>query len=68
MYKKSLNVNDSWFGFYNHFKKGIFALPYDHHRRKWVNISNSFSIDMLDKRRIDIYFIQEFVTSKDQAS
>ena len=22
MFKKSLNVNDAWFGFYSHFKKG----------------------------------------------
>ena len=22
MFKKSLNVNDTWFGFYSHFKKG----------------------------------------------
>ena len=33
-----------------------------------LNISNLFSIDMLDKRRIDIYFIQEFVISMHQAS
>ena len=33
-----------------------------------LNISNLFSIDMLDKRRIDIYFIQEFVISMYQAS
>ena len=24
MFKKSLNVNDAWFGFYSHFKKGTF--------------------------------------------
>ena len=34
--QKSLNVNDTWSGFYSHFKKGTFALPYGHHRRKWV--------------------------------
>ena len=33
-----------------------------------LNISNLFSIDMLDKRTIDIYFIQEFVISMHQAS
>ena len=32
------------------------------------NISNLFSIDMLDKRRIDIYFLQEFVISMHQPS
>ena len=33
-----------------------------------LNLSNLYSIDMLDKRRIDIYFIQEFVISMHQAS
>ena len=33
-----------------------------------LNISNLFNIDMLDKRRIDYYFIQEFVISMHQAS
>ena len=32
-----------------------------------LNILNLFSIDMLDKRRIYIYFIQEFVISMHQA-
>ena len=36
-FKKSLNVYDTWFGFYIHFKKVTFVLPYDHHRHKWVN-------------------------------
>ena len=39
MLKKSLNVNDTtWFGFYIHFKKVTFWLPYGHRRRKWVKI------------------------------
>ena len=33
-----------------------------------LNISNLFSKDMLAKKRIDIYFIQEFVISMHQAS
>ena len=33
-----------------------------------LNMSNLFSIDMLDKRRIDIYFIQEFVISMRRAN
>ena len=39
MFKKSLNVNDTRFGFYSHFKKGTFGLLYGNHRRKWVKIS-----------------------------
>ena len=37
MFKKSLNVYDTWFGFYGDFKKGTFGLPYEHGRTKWVN-------------------------------
>ena len=33
-----------------------------------LNISYLFSIDMLDKKRVDIYFIQEFVIAMYQAS
>ena len=33
-----------------------------------LHISNPFSIDMPDKRRINIYFIQEFVISMNKAS
>ena len=36
MFKKSLNVYDTWFGFYIHFKKVTFLLPYDHRQRKLV--------------------------------
>ena len=36
--KKSLNVNDTWFGFYRHLKKGTFGLLYGNHRSKWVKI------------------------------
>ena len=36
MFKKSLNVYDTWFGFYIHLKKVTFALPYGLQRRKWV--------------------------------
>ena len=37
MFKKSLNVCDTWFGFYGDFRKGTFGLPYEHGRAKWVN-------------------------------
>ena len=37
MFKKSLNVYDTWFGFYGDFKKGTFGLSYEHGRAKWVN-------------------------------
>ena len=36
MFKKSLNVFDTLFGFYIHFKKVTFGLSYGHRRRKWV--------------------------------
>ena len=39
MFKKSLNVYDTWFGFYGDFKEGTFGLPYEHGRVKWVNKS-----------------------------
>ena len=45
MFKKSLNVNDTWFGFYSHFKKGTFGLPYDKCRRKWANYQQ-FLVDV----------------------
>ena len=51
---REMNITNSWI----FLALNIYAL----------NISNLFSIDMLDKRRIDIYFIQEFVISMHQAS
>ena len=36
MFKKSLNVYDTWFGLYGDFKKGTFGLPYEHGHVKWV--------------------------------
>ena len=33
--KKSLNVYDTWFVFYIHFKKVTFVLPYGLQQRKW---------------------------------
>ena len=51
---REMNVTNSWI----FLALNIYAL----------NISNLFSIDMLDKRRIDIYFIQEFVISMHQGS
>ena len=36
MFKQSLNVYDTWFGFDGDFKKGTFGLPYEHGRVKWV--------------------------------
>ena len=50
---REMNITNSWI----FLALNIYAL----------NISNLFSIDMLDKRRIDIYFIQEFVISMHQA-
>ena len=49
-----MNITDSWI----FLALNIYALK----------ISNLFSIDMLDKRRIDIYFIHEFVMSMHQSS
>ena len=37
MFKKSLNVYNTWFGFYGDFRKGTFGLPYEHGRAKWDN-------------------------------
>ena len=51
---REMNITNSWI----FLALNIYAL----------NISNLFSIDMLDKRRIDIYFIHEFVISMHQAS
>ena len=51
---REMNITNSWI----FLALNIYAL----------NISNLFSIDMLDKRRIYIYFIQEFVISMHQAS
>ena len=51
---QEMNITNSWI----FLALNIYAL----------NISNLFRIDMLDKRRIDIYFIQEFVISMHQAS
>ena len=51
---REMNITNSWICL----ALNIYAL----------NISNLFSIDRLDKRRIDIYFIQEFVISMHQAS
>ena len=41
MLKKSLNVNDTRFGIYRHFKKGTFGLPYGKCWRKWVKTLDS---------------------------
>ena len=38
MFKKSLNVYDTWFGFYGNFRKGTFGLPYEHGHAKWVKV------------------------------
>ena len=51
---REMNITNSWI----FLALNIYAL----------NTSNLSSIDMLDKRRIDIYFIQEFVMSMHQAS
>ena len=51
---REMNITNSWI----FLALNIYAL----------NISNLFSIDMLDTRRIDIYLIQEFVVSMHQAS
>ena len=51
---REMNITNSWI----FLALNIYAL----------NISNLFSIDMLDKRRIDIYFIPEFVIAMHQAS
>ena len=51
---REMNITNSWI----FLALNIYAL----------NISNLFSIDMIDKRRIDMYFIQEFVISMHQAS
>ena len=51
---REMNITNSWI----FLALNIYAL----------SISNLFSIDMLDKRRIDIYSIQEFVISMHQAS
>ena len=36
IFKKSLSVYDTWFGFYGDLKKGTLRLPYGKCRRKWV--------------------------------
>ena len=51
---REMNITNSWI----FLALNIYAL----------NISKLFSIDMLDERRINIYFIQEFVISMHQAS
>ena len=40
MFKNSLNVYDTLFGFYIHFKRGPSVLPYGNHQRKWVNFND----------------------------
>ena len=65
MFKKSLSVNDSWFGFYSHFKKGTL-----HVHMNYFKISRQkYSTNMATGRRVtsrenDLFTWPQVISSK----
>ena len=61
MFKKSLNLNDAWFGFYSHFKRGTL-----HVHMNYFKISRQkYSTNMATGRRVtsrenDLYIRNQF--------